>query len=438
MRQAARAFLGEALASRMPVMVLGNVSTEAAIVFTCSRRQFLAGAAMATYSTLALQPHSWGERILKIARIEAFPVLYPTVMRFKFFEGPKGEGRPAVLIKITAEDGSVGWGESVPVPRWSYETLEGATAAIQEYLAPVLVGMNAFDLPAIHDAMNREIAPSFSTGAPITKAGIDIALHDLIGHVLGANIAELWGRSLPDDLLLSWTLNPKTLDDLEPLIATGKERGFENFNVKVAPDLEFDLAMCRKVKELVPDGFLWCDANGGYDLQTALRAAPKLADIGVPVLEQPLKSNMLTGYQELRKQGALPIILDEGVVSPTDLIEFIRLGCCDGVAMKPARCGGLVSAKRQVEILHDAQLMFLGSGLTDPDVSLAASLILYGAFGLKYPAALNGPQFLGESIITDPLVPVGGRVKIPKGPGLGVTVDEAKLQDLVTRSKGSA
>jgi L-alanine-DL-glutamate epimerase-like enolase superfamily enzyme len=373
---------------------------------------------------------------LKIEKIETFPVLYPTVMRFKFFEGPRGTGRPAVLIKVTADDGTVGWGESVPVPRWSYETLEGATSAIDLYLKPVLLGKNPFDLDSIHEAMDREIAPSFSTGAPITKAGIDIALHDLIGKSAGLNIADLWGRPAGEDVLLSWTLNPKTLEDLEPLIETGKERGFENFNVKVAPDLGFDLAMCRKVKELVPEGFLWCDANGGYDLQTALEAAPKLADIGVPVLEQPLPSNRLTGYRELKKQGALPILMDEGVVSPTDLLEFIRLDCCDGVAMKPARCGGLVSAVRQIEIIEDAGLMFLGSGLTDPDVSLAASLILYSAFGLKYPAALNGPQFLGASVIKDPFVPVAGRVRVPKGPGLGIEVEEEKLLDLVAASKG--
>jgi len=364
---------------------------------------------------------------LKIEKIEIFPVLYPTVMRFKFFEGPSGTGRAAVLIKITADDGTVGWGESVPVPRWSYETLEGAVSTIEKYLIPILLGRDPFDLKGIHTVMNREIANSFSTGAPISKAGIDIALHDLIGKAVGRNIADLWGRKLPEDLLLSWTLNPKTLDDLNPLIDKGLERGFENFNVKVAPDPKFDLAMCRMVKERVPDGFLWCDANGGYDLSTALEVAPKLADIGVPVLEQPLMANRLTGYQELKKQGALPIIMDEGVVSPADLLEFIKLGCCDGVAMKPARCGGLVSSVQQIEILEDAGLMFLGSGLTDPDVSLAASLILYGAYGLKYPAALNGPQFLGKSVITDPFIPVGGRVRIPKGPGLGIEVDEEKI-----------
>ncbi len=143
-------------------------------------------------------------------------------MYFKFFEGPTGAGRAAVIVKITASDGTIGWGESVPVPRWSYETLESTTAAIEKYLTPILIGKNPFDLESIHDAMNKEIANSFSTGAPITKAGIDIALHDLMGHASGLNIAELWGRTTPDDLLLSWTLNPKTLDELPGLIQKAK------------------------------------------------------------------------------------------------------------------------------------------------------------------------------------------------------------------------
>ncbi|GMW01730.1 MAG: mandelate racemase [Candidatus Hydrogenedentota bacterium] len=375
-------------------------------------------------------------RPITVDRIELFPVRYPTVMRFKFFEGPtSGTGRAAVIIKITASDGTVGWGESVPVPRWSYETLESAVSTIENYLRPVIVGMNPFDLETIHGAMSKEIANSFSTGAPITKAGLDIALHDLIGHALNCSVAALWGRSLPDELTLSWTLNPQTMEDLEPLIDKGLERGFKNFNVKVAPDLKFDLEMCGIVKKRVPDGFLWGDANGGYDRATALIAAPKLADAGMAVLEQPLPSNQLTGYQEMKRQGALPIIMDEGVVAPSDLIEFIKLGCCDGVAMKPARCGGLVSATRQLEILEDAGLWFLGSGLTDPDISLAASLVLYGAFDLKYPAALNGPQFLGTSVITEPFRPVNGSVRVPKGVGIGITVDEEKVRALVESSK---
>lgn len=405
---------------------------------TISRRTFLKGAVLGGI-TLGMSPEILADlrKPLRIEAVEIFPVRYPTVMRFKFFEGPTSSGgRPAVLIKITADDGTVGWGESVPIPRWSYETLEGAVSTINNYLKPVILGMNPFDLEGIHHIMNKEVANAFSTGAPITKAGIDIALHDLLGRASGLNIAELWGRTLPDDLLLSWTLNPKTLDDLGPLIEKGHERGYRNFNVKVAPDIEFDVKMCKMVREQAPDTFLWADANGGYELTSAIEAIPKLADAGVDVLEQPLKPNHLTGYQEIKKQSALPILMDEGVVSPTDLIEFIKLGCCDGIAMKPARCGGLRSAVQQVEIVRDAGLMFLGSGLTDPDVSLAASLILYGAYGLDKPAALNGPQFLGESVIKEPFKPVDGRVRIPKGPGLGIEVDEDRVRELVEKSKG--
>ena len=374
-------------------------------------------------------------KVLSIERVEIFPVRYPTLMRFKFFEGPtSGGGRPSILIKITASDGTVGWGESVPVPRWGCETFESSIITLDQYLIPTITGMNPFDIEEIHAAMNVEVANCFSTCAPITKAGIDIALHDLMGRVCGINVSELWGCRLPRELTLSWTLNPRNLDEVEPLIDAGRARGYEHFNVKVAPDPEFDLAMCRMVKELAPDGFLWADANGGYELDMALEVAPKFADIGVEVLEQPLKPNRLTGYQKLVRQGALPIILDEGVVSPTDLEEFIELACCNGVAMKPARCGGLCSALDQIGLLLDHDLLFLGSGLTDPDVSLAASLVLYGACGLQRPAALNGPQFLGESVLKQPFRQSNGKIPVPDGPGLGIDVDEGRLRELAGQS----
>jgi muconate cycloisomerase len=125
--------------------------------------------------------------------------------------------------------------------------------------------------------------------------------------------------------------------------------------------------------------------------------------------------------------------MDEGIVSSVELAEFHRLGLLDGVAMKPARCGGLTEARRQIEFLRDEGLMFLGSGLTDPDVSLAASLALYGAYDLAYPAALNGPQFLDGSVLKHPLVVHDGTLDVPDGPGLGVAVDEAPIARYAVR-----
>ena len=370
-----------------------------------------------------------------IAKIETFPIRYPTVGHFKFFQGPPGQpsGRAAVLIKITADDGSVGWGQSVPIPKWSYETLETVLTTIQRYLAPELTGHDPFDLEAIEGVMNRAIAPSFSTGQPICKAGIDLALHDLTGRILHQSMAQRWNRQGRRRIKLSWTLNPTRLDEVESLIAVGRARGYENFNVKVAPDLKTDCELCRLVKRIVPNGFLWADANGGYDEATALEAARKFADLGVAVFEQPVPANRLGAFRKLKQQRALPIIMDEGVVSSVELKEFIQLGLLDGVAMKPARCGGLLEARRQVEILLNAGMMFLGSGLTDPDLALAAALALYGAYDLRHPAALNGPQFLDGTVLAHPLTVIDGQLEVPAGAGLGVEVDEAKIQKLAAK-----
>jgi L-alanine-DL-glutamate epimerase-like enolase superfamily enzyme len=402
-------------------------------IFHSTRREFLS--TVGTCAAAFVLP--WPARAdtgmkVKIAKVESFPISYPVIGRFKFFEGPRGRsmGRQSVVVKLTADNGAVGWGQSVPIPKWSYETLESVHSTLTRYLAPELIGHDPFDIDGIHAAMNRAIAPSFSTGQPMCKAGVDLALFDLTGKLLKQSAAQRWNRKGRDRLTLSWTLNPRTLDEVEPLMAQGRARGYRHFNVKVAPDPKFDVELCRLVKRLAPDGFLWADANGGYDEETALAVAPKLADIGVRVLEQPIPPNRLTGHRRLKKQGALPIIMDEGVVSSVELEEFIKLELLDGVAMKPARCGGLTEARRQIEIVQGAGLMFLGSGLTDPDISLAASLALYGAYDLKYPAALNGPQFLSGSILKSTFEVKNGELTVPAGPGLGIEVDEAKLREL--------
>jgi L-alanine-DL-glutamate epimerase-like enolase superfamily enzyme len=367
-----------------------------------------------------------------IQRIDVFPVRYPVTSFFRFFTKPE---RPAVFVKLTCEDGSTGWGQSVPIPTWSYETLESVTHTLREYLAPALIGKDPFDLAGAHAAMNKAIAPSFSTGMPIAKAGIDLALHDAMGRIAGKNIAALWGRKPLERVVLSWTVNARTLDEAASLVEEGKQKGYQHFNIKVAPDPKFDVELARTVRRLAPKpAFLWADANGGYDTATALQVAPKLAAAGVDVLEQPVPANRLSGFLEVKKQGALPVLMDEGVVSSVELVEFIKLGLLDGVAMKPARTAGLWDAKRQVEILEQSRLLFLGSGLTDPDISLAASLILYGAYGLKYPAALNGPQFLAGSFLKKPLQVVDGALAVPQGPGLGVEVMEDKVREASSRA----
>ena len=372
----------------------------------------------------------------RIARVDVFPVRYPMQGRFKFFEGPEGSptGRPAVLVRITDDIGGIGWGESVPIPKWSDETLETASVTIERYLAPELIGRDPADIAGAHAVMNRAIAPAFSTGQPIAKSGIDLALHDLVARRLGLPVTALWGRTPGAPLTLSWTVNPRTPDEIETLVAAGRAKGYRHFNVKVAPDPKVDLELCRRVRAAAPDGFLWADANCGYDLETALDVAPKLADIGVAVFEAPIRPNRIAGYQALARQRALPILMDEGVVSPDELAEFIRLGMLDGVAMKHVRCGGPAAraapdrdaARRRADVAR--QRAHRSRRLAGRDAGALYQLRTGAALRAQRPAVPRAHR-----LSTRRFTPKDGMMTPPTGPGLGVAIDETKLGAIAER-----
>ncbi len=367
---------------------------------------------------------------MRIDRVDVFPLEYPFHGYFKFI-GPRSV-RPAILVKVTAEDGAVGWGQSVPVPTWSFETVETSLAVLRHYFIPAILGLDALDLPAVQLALDAALAASFSTPMPITRAGLDLALHDLNGKLTGRPVCQMWGRPAGEPVRLSWTINVPTLQTLEAEVAAGWDRGYRNFNIKVGSgDPAFDVELARQVRRLAPDGFLWADGNCGYDVPTVLEIAPRLAAVGVQVFESPLPANRISGYQALHRQGALPISMDEGVISPVDVDEFIRLGMLDGLTIKVSRAGGLESARQQIERVLDAGLFWLGSGLSDPDLSLAASLVLFAAYGLDKPAALNGPQYLRDSILVEPVRIQGDLAWVPSGQGLGVEVDESQIGRLL-------
>lgn len=357
-----------------------------------------------------------------IARVEIGRLDYPMKGEFKFF---KGGVRPSVVARLSDQDGVQGWGQAVPVESWTYETVESVESTLARYLGPALIGADPTDLPEVHARLERAIRPSFSVGQPLAKAALDLACHDLWGRQAGRSVSELLGGRRIETVPLSWTINAPTLEKAHEQLAQGHAAGYSSYNVKIGPPQTpaYDRELIRAVRDFAPRGFHWADANTSYDLPTALEMAPRLAHAGFRAFESPLPPNRLRDYQALKRLGALPILMDEGVVSPVEAEEFAALGMLDGVAMKVARCGGLWPASRMVEVLKKENLYVFGSGLTDPDLSLAASLHLFACAGLEFPAALNGPQYLDLGFR-----PKKDILPVPGAPGLGIEVDESKVR----------
>jgi muconate cycloisomerase len=369
-----------------------------------------------------------------IKRVETFTVGLPAVRDFAVAGGAvTSGGRPAtrVLVKVTADD-AVGWGEATPIPSWTYETTESIVSTIENYLAPAAVGRPLWDLDGLVRTFDRTISRGFSIGMPLARAAVDVACHDALARSRGLSLAQLWGRRRRDTIELAWIVAGRTPLAVADSVAEGRSLGYRHVKVKLGlHDERADVAIVRAVRAAAPDAVLWVDANQAYTVDAALRVARQLSELDLAVFEQPVPANDIVGLRRLRSASPIPIAVDESLRHPTDLATFVRLEAIDVAVAKVQRCGGLTLALRQCQLAEDCGVPVMGSGLTESDIGLAASLHLFAAFGVDTPVDLNGRQFLTSPYATDPVIEVAdGVATVPTGPGLGIGVDEEVVRKL--------
>lgn len=374
---------------------------------------------------------------MKIERIELFHVSMPlrgVIVLPRGSSRSLAEGKRVILVKVTAADGTVGWGEAGPSRRWSYETLETAESTLREYLVPALLGHEAEDVPGAHARMDDEIAPGFDRGQPIAKGAIDMALHDLLGRKQRRPVQALVGSLAQDRLRMSWLVSGADPERVAQEVGQGAAAGYTAFKVKVghAPAIDEDRVRAA-VEAAGPGAFVWCDANQGYDAETAVRAARAFERLGITIFEQPVPSHDLSGLRRLTAATGLQIALDEAVLSAPFMAELIRLGLVQAIVVKVGKAGGLAHARELAGLAREHGLGLLGSGLMDAPLGYAASVHLFAGQGITLPVDLNGPQFIVETYAANGFGAGvgGGACLVSRAPGLGIEVEEARIQGLL-------
>jgi o-succinylbenzoate synthase len=367
---------------------------------------------------------------MQLVSLDIFPLRLPFREEFRIARGSVGSpeaGAPHIYVRVVGENGMEGWGEARPSHRWSYETEESVVSTIRDYLAPALEGVDLFDVDGIHRRMDRDIAPGISTGAPVAKSGVDMAIHDLLARSVGLPLGLFLGGSREPSVALTYLVSVASAAEAEARARQAWAQGYRGFKVKVGMGPARDLELLQAVRRAAPAAYLWADANQAYDAATASAQARAMEQLGVDVLEQPLAANDWTGLARLARETALPIAVDESVFSPGDLIQLVKLEAVDILVIKLSKMGGLARARLCVQIAREAGLGLLGSGLTESRLGLAAAVHLYGAFGGCAFADLNGPQFLADDPVAEGLDLVPGLAHVPTTPGIGVTIDAEKL-----------
>jgi L-alanine-DL-glutamate epimerase-like enolase superfamily enzyme len=261
-----------------------------------------------------------------------------------------------------------------------------------------------------------------------------MALFDILGKSLGTPVYQLLGGAVRNGLLpLRFPVMPVGPRESAEVSRRMIQEGFQTIKLKVGHDpLEYDLDRLRLVREAVgSDVRITVDANGGWSVNEAIRAAPHLEEFGVLFVEQPVHRLDLDGLAEVRRRIRLPIMADESVFTVQDALRCIQLRAADIISVYPGKNGGLLNTMTIASLAEMAGVhCAIGSNL-EWDVGSAAMAHACAAIPNicveRYAADIIGPVFHTERAIETPLDAQPAHVSIPHGPGLGVVVNREAL-----------
>lgn len=348
-----------------------------------------------------------------------------------------------LFVKLTDDDGHVGWGESPAIPTWGGahmryygETPETARLLILDHLWPAVRELSPLEPVALHAAMDGVLK-----GNPYAKAALEMACFDLAGRALGVPVSTLLGGRVRDRISVCHSLgimeDEPALDEAEAAVA----EGITTIKVKTGVDPERDVRLVRKLRERVGDDVgLRVDANEGYrTVSEAVQVTRRQVDeAGIFLCEQPMAGAQ--ALAEVAKRIDVPVMADESAWTTQDIIELAALGAATTFSLYVTKPGGLHRAREQATVAESLGFVSDIGGSIEMGVGNAANLHLGAATSIATlpsvcPVSTPAPfehgvagNYYTDDLITEPLRFEDGCLLVPDGPGLGVEVDQEKIE----------
>lgn len=320
-----------------------------------------------------------------------------------------------VIVSLT-DSGFVGFGEAAPSLYYG-ESQSG----VIEALRPV-DGILSED-PVNMERLDRLIRAAVPNSAS-ARAALDIALHDLVAQKLKIPLYRYFGLHPDDTPLTSFTIG---IDSLETIRRKTQEASqYPILKVKLGAGNDLDIV--RTIRQ-ESDAVIRIDANAGWTVAQTTALIPKLADLGVELIEQPLPADDYEGLKRLRTDSPLPIIADESVKTAADVPRLA--GCVDGINVKLMKTGGLREALRLIHCAraHDMQVMLGCMIETSVAVTAAAHLSPLADY-----ADLDGNLLIANDPYSGVRV-VGGKLVLPDSAGLGIRAVKDTLPGPITQGE---
>lgn len=365
--------------------------------------------------------------VTKIDRIDAIIIDVPTV-RGHVLSMTTMLTQSVVLVRISFSDGSEGLGEGASIGGLSYgpESVESVKLAIDTYIAPALVGMDADAIAAASAHMEKAVK-----GNPIARAAVECALWDGLGRRTGLSVAQLFGGRVHDRLPVAWTLaSGNSQTDIDEALRMLDTRRHRDFKLKIGKrPVKQDIAHVAAIAAAVGDrGTIRVDVNQAWSLTDARYGARGLQEIGCVLIEQPVARDKLAALKTLTDGYEIAIMADEVLQGPSDAMRVAANRSADVFAVKVCQSGGLKPAADVIAIARAAGIDLYGGTMLESGLGTAAAIQLFATVPeWQFGTEMFGPLLLKDEILSEPLEYKDFSVTVPQGPGFGVSLDDDKV-----------
>jgi O-succinylbenzoate synthase len=358
------------------------------------------------------------ERLAEI-KLEAVQIFHVSMRLRHPFQTSFGveHDRQCLILGVEA-DGLIGWGECVAgkFPGYSYETAETAWHVLEDFFIPALA-----QYPSIAPQELRNALRGFK-GHPLARAGLEMALWDLLGKRQGRSLKALFGGQRSR---VEVGVSIGIQEDLPGMIAKVDgflAKGYQRIKVKIKPGADLDII--AGIRQYHPEIKLQVDANSAYGIEDAEHLA-QLDDHDLQLIEQPFAEDDILDHAQLQKQLNTALCLDESILSLRHACQATRVGACRVINIKPGRVGGLSEALAIHNFCYEEGVPVWCGGMLETNVGRAANLAIATLPGFILPGDISASERYYETDIAAPgfILNADSTIDVPDHPGLGVEID---------------
>ncbi len=324
-----------------------------------------------------------------------------------------------VVVLVRTDSGHTGYGEAAATAVITGDTHGSIIEAVRQYIRPRLIGQDVANLNRLCGLVQSAMERNSSA-----KAAVEIALYDLWAQLHGAPLYQMLGGGDPV-ITTDITISVDYIDKMVADSLSAIERGFESLKIKVGKDIGLDIERVKAIHAAVEGrALLRLDANQGWTAKQAVRAMRSLEEAGVvlELLEQPVKAADISGLKYVTDRVDTPVMADESVFSPSQVIDLIQQRAADIVNIKLMKTGGLSNAIRIADIaaIHGVPCMI--GCMIESSISVAAAVHLAVARSdVITKVDLDGPSLGQFDPVSGGVTFNESEISISEAPGLGIT-----------------